>query len=393
MGKRDKQKQRQERRNRGRGSFSYLQEDQDIDDTPRISPSGEEASDDSNEEQEEDDAADDEATINHENQSQDMPSKFLLYQQSVQSPKGDISYLQKFFLMYVGGRIALHLQEDFCGTAFLSTEWLRSDSRRTAVGLDLDDEALNWCMENNIPSLGADGFSRISLFHGNVLQPLQSKLVNMDPQKLVSNISLAQNEENMQAGVPESDDPTGSVAQDDTCTKTYVTLPGRDIVCAFNYSCCCLHKRAELVLYFKHAREALSTKGGIFVMDLYGGTSSEHKLSLQRRFHNFTYVWEQAEFDIIQRKTRISLHFHLKKEQRKLRHAFSYSWRLWTLPEIRDCLEEAGFRSVHFWVRDMPDSTKIMKTEGFSAGKNVKYEEATTFQQQDSWNAYIVGVA
>lgn len=37
----------------------------------------------------------------------------------VQSPKGDISYLQKFFLMYVGGRIALHLQEDFCGTAFL----------------------------------------------------------------------------------------------------------------------------------------------------------------------------------------------------------------------------------------------------------------------------------
>jgi len=171
---------------------------------------------------------------------------------------------------------------------FISTEWLRSDSRRTAVGLDLDDEALNWCMENNIPSLGADGFSRISLFHGNVLQPLQSKLVNMDPQKLVSNISLAQNEENMQAGVPESDDPTGSVAQDDTCTKTYVTLPGRDIVCAFNYSCCCLHKRAELVLYFKHAREALSTKGGIFVMDLYGGTSSEHKLSLQRRFHNFT---------------------------------------------------------------------------------------------------------
>jgi hypothetical protein len=36
-----------------------------------------------------------------------------------QSPKGDISYLQKFFLMYVGGRVPLHLQEDFCGTALL----------------------------------------------------------------------------------------------------------------------------------------------------------------------------------------------------------------------------------------------------------------------------------
>lgn len=65
----------------------------------------------------------------------------------------------------------------------------------------------------------------------------------------------------------------------------------------------------------------------------------------------------------------------------------------WTLPEIRDCLEEAGFRAVHFWVREMPDSTEITRTEGFGVGKDIKYEEATSFQQQDSWNAYIVGVA
>ncbi|KAL4561595.1 hypothetical protein LXL04_033765 [Taraxacum kok-saghyz] len=96
--------------------------------------------------------------------------RFSLYQQSVQdcsrywflnveirwSPKGDISYLQKFFLTYVGGRAPLHLQEDLCGTALLSTEWLRSDSRRTAVGLDLDVEALDWCMENNVNKVGAD---------------------------------------------------------------------------------------------------------------------------------------------------------------------------------------------------------------------------------------------
>lgn len=40
------------------------------------------------------------------------------------------------------------------------------------------------------------------------------------------------------------------------------------------------------------------------------------------------YTWEQAEFDVVGRKTRISLHFDLKKQQKKLRHAFSYSWRL-----------------------------------------------------------------
>ncbi|CAJ2654653.1 unnamed protein product [Trifolium pratense] len=393
MGKREKHKQKHDRTQRDR---SYYLQDNDNDHDHDTTQPFSSTSPAENEQQDEIEDADDDnndGEQNHEHPSHDLPSKFLLYQQSVQSPKGDISYLQKFFLMYVGGRMPLHLQEDFCGTALLSAEWLRSDPRKTAVGLDLDLEALNWCLENNIPKIGADGFSRISLFHGNVLQPLQSKLVKLDPEELVRSISLSQNTENLQTDGLESDVPTSSASQDDDLTMKKFPLNGRDIVCAFNYSCCCLHKRTELVLYFKHAREALSTKGGIFVMDLYGGTSSENKLKLQRRFPNFTYVWEQAEFDIIQRKTRISLHFHLKKEQRKIRHAFSYSWRLWTLPEIRDCLEEAGFRSVHFWVREMPDTSEITRTEGFGAGKDIKYEETTSFQQQDSWNAYIVGVA
>lgn len=68
-------------------------------------------------------------------------------------------------------------------------------------------------------------------------------------------------------------------------------LPPRDIVCAFNYSCCCLHSHKELILYFKHALNSLSKKGGIFAMDLYGGTSSEGVLRLQRRFPNFTVCY------------------------------------------------------------------------------------------------------
>ncbi|KAL0390000.1 UNVERIFIED_CONTAM: hypothetical protein Scaly_0357100 [Sesamum calycinum] len=270
-----------------------------------------------------------------------VPSKFALYQQSVQSPKGDISYLQKFFLMYVGGRAPLHLQEDFCGTALLSVEWLHSDARRTAVGLDLDVEALNWCMESNVNRIGADVCSRISLFHGNVLQPLESKLVNFSPDESMQNMTLRDNEGDSVTGMNSSPGSTKT-------ERRYI----RD--------------------------------GFIW------GTSSEGMLRLQRRFPNFTYVWEQAEFDIIQRKTRISLHFNLHKQHRKLRHAFSYSWRLWSLPEVKDCLEEAGFRSVHFWIRSMPDSEQIRRMDGLSVGRDVKYEEATSFQQQDSWNAYIV---
>lgn len=175
---------------------------------------------------------------------------------------------------------------------FYSTEWLRSDSRRTAVGVDLDLEALNWCMENNINKVGADGYSRISLFHGNVLQPFEAKLVRFEVQELISNIKLREHKVNSEINALESTVQAGSSdSTGDKYLKRNFSLPARDIVCAFNYSCCCLHKRADLVLYFKHVLDALSKKGGIFVMDLYGGTSSERKLRLQRRFPNFTVYY------------------------------------------------------------------------------------------------------
>ncbi|CAM8889263.1 unnamed protein product [Rhodiola kirilowii] len=325
---------------------------------------------------------------------EDLPSKFSLYQQSVQSPKGDISYLLKFFLMYVGGRVPLHFQEDFCGTALLSTEWIRNDTRRTAIGLDLDLEALEWCLENNVSKIGSDGYSRISLFHGNVLQPGESVLLKCRIRELMSDIKLQSLQDDAKPdSVDSSIQMNSNMATDEKFQKNSLLLPARDIICAFNYSCCCLHKRGELVTYFRHVIEALSKRGGIFVMDLYGGTSSECGLKLQRKFPNFTYIWEQEEFDIVQRKTRISLHFHLKKQQKKIRHAFSYSWRLWSLPEIKDCMEEAGFQSVHFWMRQMPDTENSKITEGFGVGRDLKYEEVTKFEQQDAWNAYIVGVA
>lgn len=155
---------------------------------------------------------------------------------------------------------------------FDSTEWLHSDARRTAIGLDLDVETLDWCMENNVNKVGADVSSRMFLFHGNVLQPLEAKLVNASTQNLMQNVTLRNSED---------DSPDHKLMKD-------FQFPARDIVCAFNYSCCCLHTRQELVSYFKHALSALNKKGGIFVMDLYGGTSAEHELRMQRKFPNFT---------------------------------------------------------------------------------------------------------
>lgn len=84
-------------------------------------------------------------------------------------------------------------------------------------------------------------------------------------------------------------------------SESITTLPGQaDLVCAFNFSTCCLHTRRDLLQYFRGVVERLKQRpataqpgggrrpqGGVFAMDLYGGTSSECALKLQRRFGDF----------------------------------------------------------------------------------------------------------
>lgn len=36
-----------------------------------------------------------------------------------------------------------------------------------------------------------------------------------------------------------------------------------------------------------------------------------------------------------------------------MKHAFTYHWKLWTIPEILEMLQEAGFTEVHVWMRCM----------------------------------------
>ena len=173
------------------------------------------------------------------------------------------------------------------GCSLGSTEWIRTDARRTAIGLDLDLESLEWCLENNLSKIGADGYSRMLLFHGNVLQPKEARLVKQRFNDLVQGLDV-----NSGNGFSESHSCEQSSLANSKCisnsTMSEAALPGRDIICAFNYSCCCLHSRKDLVLYFRHAFNILSKRGGIFVMDVYGGTSSERKLRLQRKFPSFT---------------------------------------------------------------------------------------------------------
>jgi len=73
------------------------------------------------------------------------------------------------------------------------------------------------------------------------------------------------------------------------------------------------------------------------------------KSTRQRRF---TYVWDQARYRPVTGELLCHIHFCFPDGSR-LRRAFSYDWRLWTLPELQELLAESGFgRVTVYWEGD-----------------------------------------
>ena len=215
----------------------------------------------------------------------------LLYQESVQSVEAEIDFIDDTFKR-LRKRKARTLREDFCGTAFTSCEWVRRRTSNIATGVDLDDEVLAWGEEHNVAPLGKSA-SRISLIHGDVMK------VQRDP---------------------------------------------TDVVLAMNFSYWLFKKRPHLRAYFSKVRDAL-VDDGIFFLDLYGGYESGKELKEKTKNDGFTYIWHQAKINPINADMLCHIHFKFP-DGSKLRKAFTYHWRLWTLPEVSELLEEAGFRNV-----------------------------------------------
>ena len=76
------------------------------------------------------------------------------------------------------------------------------------------------------------------------------------------------------------------------------------------------------------------------------------------------------------------IHFELE-DGTTIRKAFSYDWRLWTIPEIRELMVEAGFEEtdvyVEGWDEDEDDSDGV-------------FRKRKQFENQSGWVAYVVGV-
>ncbi|MBK9517925.1 MAG: class I SAM-dependent methyltransferase [Anaeromyxobacter sp.] len=217
--------------------------------------------------------------------------RHVLYARAVQHADSELELLE--WVARRAGRPAQSLREDFCGTALLASSWIGRGPRRTATAVDLDPEVLAWARTHRLPALGPRA-GRLRLVQADVRRG-----------------------------------PRGPF----------------DAVLALNFSYQVFTTREALRGYLASARRALAP-GGVMVLDAFGGWLAQKPLTERRRIAGgVTYVWQQEAFDPITHRLRCAIHFQLPGGQR-LRRAFTYDWRLWTLPELTELMAEAGFEGV-----------------------------------------------
>jgi SAM-dependent methyltransferase len=218
--------------------------------------------------------------------------KHELYELAVQDAEAECNLIEQAWKDR-RGRKPLHIREDFCGTALVCREWVKRFRRGTAIGVDLDQTVLDWGMNRARKRLKPDQINRINLLQRDV--------------------------------------------------RTVKTQPV-DSVLAMNFSYFLFKRRDELRNYFKSVHRSL-VKDGLFLLDAYGGSDSYLEIEEPRDLDGFTYIWDQNYVNPVTGDVINHIHFRFP-DGSKMTKAFTYDWRLWTLPELREILREAGFKNV-----------------------------------------------
>ncbi len=250
-----------------------------------------------------------------------------LYEISVQSPEVECEFIDQVWRQR-RRRLAHHVREDFCGTAIASVEWIRWRDTNTAIGVDIDPKVLAWAKSRLPQRLTPEQQKRLTLLRSDVLTARTRRV---------------------------------------------------DCVLAMNFSYYLLKTRDELRRYFKRVRQGL-VDDGLFLLDAYGGSEAFVEMEEKRRVGGFTYVWDQHHYNPITGDAINYIHYRFA-DGSQIRKAFTYEWRVWTLPEIRELLSEAGFRKVTVYWEGIDEKT---------GQGNDEFRPATEGDACPGWIAYIV---
>ncbi|MCA9292614.1 MAG: class I SAM-dependent methyltransferase [Phycisphaerales bacterium] len=266
----------------------------------------------------------------------DTLDRHVLYQHSVQGVEAEIDFVEETYKALRGGRLPKVLREDFCGTAHTSCEFVKRHPENRAIGVDIDGPTLEWGREHNVNTLKGDGADRVQLLQHDVM--------------------------------------------------TVQTEPA-DVIMAMNFSYFLWKTRDDLRNYFKRVRAGLKDDG-MFICDCYGGSESYQEVTDVKEVEpedgvtpNFDYIWEQEHFNPITGEMRCKIHFKFK-DKSKMRDAFVYEWRMWSLPELREVMLEAGFsKATVYWEGTDEDDPE----EG-----NGEFTPTMEGEADPAWVCYIV---
>jgi len=258
----------------------------------------------------------------------ELADRHVLYEKSVQDVDQEYRFVNKTFRK-LRGRRPYHVREDFCGTASMCCEWVRRRKKNTAVGVDLDPDVLAWAGEHNLARLKSEARERVTLIEADVFEV-------QTPQPF-------------------------------------------DAVLAMNFSYQLFMTREKLGGYFRRVREAL-VDDGILFLDAFGGYDTYREIKEKRKYKGFKYIWEHASYNPIDGHMVCHIHFAFPDGSR-LKRAFSYEWRMWTLPELRELLSEAGYSRVTvYWEETDPET-------GEGAGV---YSPATVGDADPGWVCFLI---
>lgn len=255
--------------------------------------------------------------------------KHALYLESVQAPDAEVEFFNRVYKK-IFGKKPLILREDFCGSAAVCYEWVKSSSDRIAVGIDLDPEPLEWGKVHIASKLKEKQANRVTLKLQDVRQ---------------------------------------------------IDGPDAQILAAQNFSFWIFKTRDQLREYFKAALANLADDG-MMVLDMMGGSEvhlEDHEDETDKG--NFEYIWEQVRFDPITHDCHFYIHFRFEDDS-EIEKAFEYEWRLWSIPEVKELLLEAGFSEVRvYWEGEGEDG------EGDGIFRHKKSAPA-----DPAWIAYMVAL-
>lgn len=258
-----------------------------------------------------------------------VEEKYQLYEASVQNSPADIEFLNKEYKR-IFKKEAVSLREDFGGTAQLTCLWAKQSKKHEGYAIDLDPEPVAYGKKHHLSKLSASEQKRVHYIMGNVLEK----------QKFST-----------------------------------------DIVAAFNFSYFIFKERQTMLKYFKRVYKSLNKKGAFF-LDIFGGTEALDTLVEETDHGTHSYFWDCDKYNPITNECLYYIHFKTP-DGKKHEEVFTYDWRMWSIQEIVELLEEAGFDEVKtYWEEDEEDGDE---------GSGVFYESKDE-ENCESWVTYIVGV-